>query len=295
MTGSFSPIAFLGDLVDPALSFLPRALSIVVICAVVCGVVGSHVVLRGMAFIGDAVAHAVFPGIAVAFAIQGSVLIGGAVSGVLVAVVIALLSQRRRVREDALIGVLFAAAFAAGLVIISRVEGYTASLQGFLFGSVTGVTAGDVTVTAVTGAIVVGLVVLLTPKLVAVALDRETARVMGVRVAAYDVALYALVAIAVVISVRTVGTILVLALLITPAVAARMLTDSLGRMMALAAGIGAVSAAVGMYLSWAWDWPTGAAIVLTCTFVFFICYFHDPIRRLMRTGPRASNKEEIQA
>ncbi len=137
-----TPVEFLQDLTNPALGFLPRALLISLIVAIVCGVVGTHVVLRGMAFIGDAVAHAVFPGLAVAFALQFSVLLGGAVAGVVVAVLIAVFSQRRRVREDTVIGIFFAASFALGLVIIARVEGYTASLTSVLFGSITGVADG---------------------------------------------------------------------------------------------------------------------------------------------------------
>ena len=137
-----TPVEFLQDLTNPALGFLSRALLISLIVAIVCGVVGTHVVLRGMAFIGDAVAHAVFPGLAVAFALQFSVLLGGAVAGVVVAVLIAVFSQRRRVKEDTVIGIFFAASFALGLVIIARVEGYTASLTSVLFGSITGVADG---------------------------------------------------------------------------------------------------------------------------------------------------------
>lgn len=282
MNQSLSPMAFLADLTNPALSFLPRALFMVIICAVVCGVVGCYVVLRGMAFLGDAVAHSVFPGIAVAFALQGSVLVGGALSGLLVAILIALLARRRSVKTDALIGVLFAAAFALGMVVISQVDGYTASLQGFLFGSIAGVSPQDLGVTAAIAGIIVVVLLVFTPGLVAVALDPDTARVMKIQVTLYDVLLYAVVATAVVISVKTVGTILVLALLITPAVCARLLTDSLPRMMALSAGIGALSGVAGLYLSWAWNWPTGAAIVLTCTAVFCVCYVLEPYRARMR-------------
>lgn len=135
---------FLLDLANPQLDFLARAVAISVIAAITCAVVGCYVVLRGMAFIGDAVSHAVFPGLTIAFALQVSVLLGGAVAGAVVAILIALFSQRQNVREDSVIGIFFAASFAVGMVIISRTEGYTASLSSFLFGSLTAPAKGRV-------------------------------------------------------------------------------------------------------------------------------------------------------
>ena len=275
--------------------FLPKALLVSVLSALVCGVIGCHVVLRGMAFIGDAIAHAVFPGIAIAFALQASVFLGGAVAGAVVAGVVALFSQRRRVKEDTLIGIFFAAAFAGGLVIISRVDGYTASLTSFLFGSITGVTDSDIVTVAVVGFAVVLLVLLLTKELVAVSLDRESARAMNLPVLALDLVLYLAVTAAVVISVRTVGNILVLALLVTPAATARLLTDKLGVMMALAAGIGAIGSVLGVYISWAADVPAGAAIVLTVTAIFFVAWFLAPKQGLLTSmwRARAGNREAL--
>ena len=268
-----TPVEFLQDLTNPALGFLSRALLISLIVAIVCGVVGTHVVLRGMAFIGDAVAHAVFPGLAVAFALQFSVLLGEAVAGV----VIAVFSQRRRVKEDTVIGIFFAASFALGLVIIARVEGYTASLTSVLFGSITGVADGDILVAAIVGTAVIALLLALTPQLTAVALDRETARAMNLPVLLLDLVLYLAVTAAVVISVSTIGNILVLALLITPSATARLLTDRLPAMMALSAALGALGSLLGLYLSWAADLPTGAAIVLTVTAAFLAVWL-SPVR-----------------
>ncbi|MEO5311256.1 anchored repeat-type ABC transporter permease subunit [Corynebacterium sp. c24Ua_83] len=277
---------FLADLTNPALAFLPKALLVAVLSALVCGVIGTHVVLRGMAFIGDAVAHAVFPGLAIAFALQVSVIAGGAVAGAVVALLIALFSQRRRVKEDTIIGIFFAAAFALGLVVISKVQGYTASLNSFLFGSITGVSNSDIIFSAVVGAVVILAVAALHKEIVAVSVDRETAAAMGIRVLLIDVILYLAVTAAVVMSVRTVGNILVLALLITPAAAARLWTDRLVVMMALSAVIGMVGSFLGVYVSWAIDVPTGATIVLVLTVVFLFSFFvATPIR-----AARQSNK-----
>lgn len=286
---------FLSDLSNPALAFLPKALLISVLSSLVCAVVGTHVVLRGMAFIGDAVAHAVFPGIAVAFALQGSVLLGGAVAGTVVAVLVAVFSQRRRVKEDTLIGIFYAAAFALGLVIISRIDGYTASLTSFLFGSITGVPDSDIVLVFVVGSAVIAVLLALNKELVTVSLDRESARAQGLPVFALDIVMYVLVSAAVIISVRTIGNILVLALLITPAATARLLTDRLGTMMALSAAFGATGSFLGLYLSWALNLPTGATIVLTCTVLFLLSWLLSRKHGLLASfSPARSNRPANQ-
>jgi manganese/iron transport system permease protein len=288
-----SPLDFLTDLLNPDLSFLPKALLIAVMSSIVCGVIGCYVVLRGMAFIGDAVAHAVFPGLAVAFLISGNLVLGGTIAGVITAVLVALFSQNRRLKEDSVIGVFFVAAFALGIVVISQAPGYAGSLQQFLFGSITGIPDEDLYVVGGTGVLILLVAFLLHKELVAITLDREMARSMGVRVFWLDIVLYVLVTLAVVISVQTIGNILVLALLITPAAAARLLTDRLGVMMVLAPGIGGSSALVGLYVSWSWDLPTGGTIVLVLTVAFLGAWMLAPrhgliAKRLQRRRHRAA-------
>lgn len=272
---------FLADLMNPALGFLPKALIVAMLSSIVCAVVGTHVVLRSMAFIGDAVAHAVFPGIAIAFALQGSVLLGGAVAGAVVALLVATFSQRRRIKEDTLIGIFFAAAFAVGLVVISRIDGYTASLTSFLFGSLTGVSNSQVYAVAGVGFVVISLLLILQRPLSAVALDRESAQAMNLPVFLLDILLYLAVTAAVVISISTIGNILVLALLVTPAATARMLSDRLSIMMVLSAVIGAAASFIGLYFSWALDIPTGATIVLTVTVFFLAAWLFAPRHGLL--------------
>lgn len=224
-----SPLDFLSDLTNPLLSFLPKALLVALVCSVVAGVIGSHVVLRGMAFIGDAVAHSVFPGLAVAFLMQGSLLLGGSIAGLTTAILVAVVSQNRRLKEDSVIGILFVGAFALGIVIISRAPGYSGSLQQFLFGSITGITDDDIVMVCVAGALVLALEWAVHKELVTVGLDRETARASDLPVFALDLLLYVLVTMTVVISVQVIGNVLVLALLVTPAATARLLTDRLGQ------------------------------------------------------------------
>jgi manganese/iron transport system permease protein len=271
-----SPLEFVRDLLNPDLAFLWKALAIAVMSSLICGVVGCYVVLRGMAFIGDAVAHAVFPGLAVAFVIGGNLIVGGIAAGVLTAILVAVFSQNRRLKEDSVIGVFFVAAFALGIVIISRAPGYAGSLQDFLFGSITGIPDEDLYIVAGTGLAVLAALFALHKELVTISLDRETARAMGLRVFWLDLALYVLVTLAVVISVQTIGNILVLALLITPAATARLLTDRLAVMMGLSPAIGGIAALVGLYVSWSWDFPTGGTIVLVLTAFFLLAWCFAP-------------------
>ncbi|GHJ41241.1 anchored repeat-type ABC transporter permease subunit [Streptomyces sp. TS71-3] len=291
-----SPIEFLTDLLNPDLAFLPKALAVALMSSLVCGVVGTYVVLRGMAFIGDAVSHAVFPGLAVAFAVEGNLVLGGTLAGVATAVLVAVFSQNRRLNESSVIGVFFVAAFALGVVIISQAPGYAGSLEQFLFGSITGIPTSDLYIDAVTSLVILAVLFALHKELVTISLDRESARAMGIPVFRLDLVLYVLVTLAVVISVQTIGNILVLALLVTPAATARMLTDRLGVMMVLSPAAGALGALVGLYVSWGWDLPTGGTIVLVLTADFLLAWFLAPRqgliakawRRRARAGLRTS-------
>ena len=273
-----SIIDFLHDLTNPALAFLPRAILVTCVAACVCAVVGCHVVLRGMSFIGDAVAHSVFPGLAIAFVCSGSLVLGGTLAGVGTAVLVALLSQNRRLKEDSIIGVLFVGAFGLGLVIISWAPGYAGSLQDFLFGSLTGIPASEVPFVLIASAVIVGVFAFFHKEVVAVSLDRESARVAGLPVMALDLLVYISVAGAVVISVQIIGNILVLALLITPAASARLLTNSLGAMIRTALVIGVLSSLCGIYLSWSLDLPAGASSGCVVTLVFIAAWVYRSCR-----------------
>lgn len=172
--------------------------------------IGDTVIGKKTVVDGAAVAHSVFPGLAIAFLVSGSLVLGGAIAGVATAVLVALLSQNRRLKEDSVIGVLFVGAFALGVVVIARTPGYAGSLQDFLFGSITGVPASDVPVAIGGSILVLALLALLHRPIVAVSLDRETARASGLPIVLLDVALYVAVSLAVVLSVQTIGNVLVL-------------------------------------------------------------------------------------
>lgn len=284
-----NPIEFLADLANPQLAFLSRALLMAILSAVLCGIVGSHIVVRGLSFVGDALSHAVFPGIAVAFATGTSTLLGGAIAGVIVALLIALFSRRKTVGEDSIIGILFAAAFSVGLVIVSRMPTYTGSLESLLFGSLTGVTGADLLTVAISGALVLTVLAIFHRGIVAVSFDREYAQTLGYRAGLIDVVLYVATALAVVVSVSTVGNILVLALLVGPPATARLLTRRISAMTALSAMLGTLAALVGLWVSWSWSVPTGAALVLAITAEFILVWIFQSLHAV-RTSLKTIQK-----
>lgn len=282
-----TPLDFLQDLFNPQLAFLPKALVVATFSALVCAVVGTHVVLRGMTFMGDAISHAVFPGLAVAFVLQGSLLWGGLIAGVVTAILIAVLSQNERLRSDTVIGILMVTMFAIGIVVMSRAPGYSGSLSTFLFGSLTGI-PDSALVTAVVGSVLIlGVLAVFHRDLMMVGLDRGYAAAIGMRVMLLDIVLAVVVTLAVVMSVQTIGNILVIALLVTPAAAARMVCDRMVPMMLTAAGFGVLGAFVGIYVSWSLDVPTGGAVVLVCALIFVLAWLFGPRHGVFaRRAPR---------
>jgi manganese/iron transport system permease protein len=260
-------------LLDPLqFEFMRRALAAVVLTGVVSGVLGSYVVLRGMAFIGDALSHAVFPGIVIAVALGRSILLGAMVVGLLTACGIALISRSRRVSEDTAIGILFAGMFALGVVLVSSLASYQKDIADLLFGSILGVSTSDLELAGAATAVVLVTVLLLNKEFSLIAFDREMADAMRYPVFALDLLLLALITLAIVVSLRAIGNILVLAMLVTPAATARLLTNRLLVMQALAAAIGAACGVAGLYISFWWDLASGGTIVVTATLVFFAVF-----------------------
>jgi manganese/iron transport system permease protein len=267
----------MGWLIDPLrYEFMQRALVEVVIVGVLCGVVGCFVVLRGLAFIGDALAHAVFPGVVLSYLAGRSILIGAFVFGLFTALGVGVLSRSRRVSHDSAVGVVFAAFFALGVVLISRQTGFRRDLGSLLFGDVLGVSERDVVVTLVIGLVVLALLLLLLKELTLVAFDSTLARALGYPVFALDLLLLLLIASTIVVSLQAVGNILILALIVTPPATARLLTDRLATMMWLAAGIGVLSGLVGLYASYHADTAAGGTIVLAATAFFLVALVLAP-------------------
>ena len=267
---------------DPwSYGFMQRALAEVLIVGVLCGVVGCFVVLRGLAFIGDALAHAVFPGVVLSYMAGRSILIGAFAFGLLTALGVGVMSRSRRVSEDSAIGVIFAAFFALGVVLISRQSGFKKDLGSLLFGNVLGVSTNDVWVTLVIGIIVLVILFGVLKELTLVAFDSTMAKAVGYPVFALDVLLLLLVSATIVVSLQAVGNILILALIVTPPASARLLTDRLRTMMLLSAGIAMLSGVVGLFASYHANTAAGGTIVLTATAFFLLALAFAPDHGLL--------------
>ena len=269
--------------------FMRLALIEVVIVGVVAGFLGTYVVTRGMAFVGDAITHAVFPGIVIAFLANVSLVLGGFAFGAITALAISGLSLTRRMREDTAIGVVFAAFFALGVVLISTTEGYTRDLTNILFGDILAVTHTDIYLSLAAGGFALVMGIALRRALLLSSFDREMAQALGLPVFWLDTVLLLLITLTIVISLRAVGNILVLAMFVTPAATARLLVDDVGKMMPLGAALGAASGVVGLYLSWHTDLAAGGMIVLTATGFFVLALaVHLARSRLRARSPETT-------
>jgi manganese/iron transport system permease protein len=263
-----------------ALGFMQRALIASIIVGVVCAVLGCYVVLRSMAFLGDALAHAILPGVAVAYLLGANLLAGALVAGLIVAVGISYVSKAGAVREDTAIGIFFAAALALGVVLISTMRTYAVDLTHVLFGNVLGVTATDVWITGGLAFMVLAAIMLLYKRLLVVSFDPTLGQTLGLRTHALQTVLFLMLAATIVVALQTVGVALVAAMLITPPAAAYLLTRRLPIMMLVSALIGVVSSVVGLYASYYLDVAAGGAIVLVATAIFVMAFLFAPTRGL---------------
>jgi manganese/iron transport system permease protein len=260
-------------LTDPLqFEFMRRALMAIVLTGIASGVLGSYVVLRGLAFIGDALTHAVFPGIVVAVALGRSILLGALVVGLITALGIATVSRGRRVSEDTAIGILFAAMFALGVVLVSTLAAYQRDVADLLFGQILAVSQSDLYRAAGTTAVAVVTTVLLNKELSLIGFDRDMALAMGYPVFLLDLVLLGLITLAIVVSLQAIGNILVLAMLVTPAATARLVTQRLATMQLLSAALGVAAGVIGLYISFWWNVASGGAVVLTTTAIFFVVF-----------------------
>ena len=264
------PIGWFGHvLLDPlGRAFFLRALVAAILVGTVCAVVGTYVVLKGLAFIGDAVSHAAFPGVVASFLLGTPYFLGAAVAAVGTALSIGFVSRRTQLRLDTTVGVVFAGTFALGIFMYSTIHGFVMDLMGLLFGNVLLISFDDLLGLVVLGLLVLAVIVVLWKELLYATFDPLGAAASGLPVELLEYVFLALVALTIVVSLKAVGIILVVAMLVTPAATAQLLTVRFGRMMALAILVGIVSAVVGLYVSlWA-DAASGATIVLVETALF---------------------------
>ena len=252
--------------------FMLRSFAAAVMVGIVCSVIGTFVVVRSMAFLGDALAHAVLPGIAIAYIFGGNLTVGAMVAAVIVAIGISLLSDQEEIKEDTAIGIFFTAALALGIALISTIRTYAVDLTHILFGNVLGVTDADLRFIFITAAIVLLIVIVFFRYFQVVTFDPVMAKTLQWNVKLIRTILLVLIAGTITISINTVGSGLVTAMLITPAATALMFTRKLETAMLAAAGIGAASGFLGLYISYFLNISSGASIVLVATLFFIIVY-----------------------
>jgi manganese/iron transport system permease protein len=268
------------DLLEPLqYAFVQRALVAAILVALVCASVGVFVVLRGLAFLGDAIAHAAFPGVVIAFLMKINIVIGGSIAAVASALVIGAVARRSGLKEDTAIGVVFSGMFAVGIVLFSSIRTYTGDLLGILFGDVLGVAADQLVLAAITAAIVLAGLWIIWRQLVFVSFDPIGAAAAGLNTLRYDTLLLGLIGLAIAVSVQIVGVVLVVAMLVTPAATARLLAQDLRALVIGALVVAVVSSIAGIWLSYYVNAASGGTIVLVATTLFGLVWVARSVTR----------------
>ena len=260
--------------------FLQKALLTSIMVGIICGVIGCFIILRGMALMGDAISHAVLPGVAISYLFGINFFFGAVFSGVLTALAIGFVTQNSRIKHDTSIGIMFTAAFASGIIMITLLKSST-DLYHILFGNVLAVRSTDMWITLGIGLIVIAAVYLFYKELLVTSFDETMGAAYGLPVRFIHYFLMTLSTMVTVASLQTVGIVLVVAMLITPAAAAYLLTDRLWVMIFFAAGIGILSSIVGLYFSFTYNLASGATIVLSATAIFVLAFLLSPKHGLL--------------
>lgn len=270
-------------LVEPLqYGFMQRSLLIAVIVGLICALVGSYLMVQRLALLGDAISHSVLPGLAIAFLLDINIFVGAFLAGILSTVLITLIHTRSPIKEDAAMGIVFSAFFALGITLITVIQKENKiDLNHFLFGNILGVTGADVRDTSIIAIVILVVVLLMYKELLFYTFDPLGAQAAGLPVNALNFGLMVLIALTVVASLKAVGVILVLSLLITPSATAYLLVPRLHQVMLLGAAIGVFSSISGMYLSYWYNLPSGPAIVLVASGCFILALLFSPRHGLL--------------
>lgn len=255
--------------------FLQKAFITSIMVGIICGVIGSFIVLRGMALMGDAISHAILPGVAISYMLGINYFYGAVVTGVLTALVIGVISQNSRIKNDSSIGLVFSAAFALGIILITMAQSAT-DLTQILFGNVLSVRSSDMWLTISVGCIVLLAVIIFYKELLVSSFDETMAAAYGLKTRLIHYGIMVLLTLVTVASLQTVGVILVISMLITPASTAYLLTNRLSTMIVLASIFGALSAIIGLHFSFVYNLPSGPVIALATTVIFVFAFIFSP-------------------
>lgn len=271
-------------------SFLQNALITSIMVGVICGVIGSFIIMRGMALMGDAISHAILPGVAISYMLGVNYFYGAVLFGIMTAVGIGIVSQNSRIKNDSAIGIVFSAFFALGVILISKAQTAT-DLTQILFGSVLSVRQSDMIMTLIISIIVLAIVILFYKELLISTFDATMAAAYGLPIKWIHYGIMVLLTLTTVASLQTVGVVLVVAMLITPASTAYLLTNRFSVMIILAAFFGAFSAVIGLYISSEYNLESGAVIVLAATIMFLIAFIFSPKQGLLWRSLRSQKQK----
>jgi manganese/iron transport system permease protein len=272
-------------------SFMQRSLIVAIIVGIICAVVGSYLMVQRLALLGDAISHSVLPGLAIAYLIGANIFVGAFIAGIISTICINIIRTRSNIKEDTAMGIVFSAFFALGITLITVIQkDNKIDLNHFLFGNILGVTIQEVRDTLIIAAIVITVVVLLYKELLFYTFDKAGAQAVGLPVNLLDISLMILIGLTIVASLKAVGVVLVLSLLITPSATAYLLVQRLHQVMLLGVGIGITSSIAGMYLSYFYNLPSGPAIVLVASSLFVLALLFSPSQGIV-THPRSTSSQ----
>ncbi|KRH96115.1 MULTISPECIES: metal ABC transporter permease [Cylindrospermopsis] len=273
----------LSEIMEPLqYGFMQRSLIVAVLIGLLCAVVGTYLMVQRLALLGDAISHSVLPGLAIAFIIGANIFVGAFIAAMVSTVAIAVIKNRSPIKEDAAMGIVFSGFFALGVTLITGIQkANKIDLNHFLFGNILGVTPNEVRDTAILAAVALIIVFLLYKELLFYTFDPIGAQVAGLPVNQLNISLMLLISLTIVASMKAVGVILVLSMLITPGATAYLLVNRLHQVMILGAAIAIISSIVGIYLSYFYNLPSGPAIVLVVCTAFVLAFLFSPKSRVL--------------
>lgn len=260
--------------------FIQRALIASVTIGISCGLIGTYIMLRRMSLIGDALAHAVLPGVVVSFMVAGkseiALFIGAVVSGILTVLLIGFVNRNSKIKEDTSIGIIFTGAFALGILLVSQLKQVHIDLSSYLFGDVLGVSSGDITLSLIIMVVIILCIILFYKQLLLTSFDPTMALTIGISTTLVHYMLMTLLSMSIVAGLQSVGVILIIAMLITPPATAYLLSTSLKKILILSSLFGMISAVIGLYLSYHFNFASGASIVLVAVALFLLAFLFSP-------------------
>jgi len=265
--------------------FIQRALIASITIGISCGLIGTYIMLRRMSLIGDALAHAVLPGVVISFMIAGkgelSLFIGAVIAGIVTSLLIGFVNRNSKIKEDTSIGIIFTGAFALGVLLVSQLKQVHIDLSSYLFGDVLGVSTGDIILSMIIMFVILICIILFYKQLLLTSFDPTMAMTIGISVTVVHYLLMSLLSMSIVAGLQSVGVVLLVAMLITPPATAYLLTTSLKKILVLSSILGVAASIIGLYMSYHFNFSSGASIVLVAVVFFMLAFVFSPKEGLL--------------